>query len=291
MVDDQLPEPLQRFATDLHKDIGSMRTSAWTLLSQLTDRPEAAQPIAALKSRLALPPDDTSFESALLSEAARQSSPRVGLLAIDDGVRRLLERELQAMIALKKSAAVGSVDFRTLAKIATLRRFPAGPMDWEVDGLPRSTALSQLKAAHGPRFAWFLGTRLRAFKPLFFMHVAPAPRRRSLVIEKEVLRSWARMARSMEKQPEIRGIISVAWFLDPEAVKDNPHVEPLSRVFREGGLLVNIGPAPADAGFLEHNAARKAEFEAGRLQYQLGLGLWPREAAIRWARAHPELES
>src|SRR5689334_6950471 len=172
MVDDPLPEPLQEFATYLKKDIANMRTSAWTLLSQVTDRPETAQPIADQKTQLALPRDDVSFERALLSEAARQSLPRIGLLAIDDGVRRLLQRELEAMTALKKSAAVGSADFRTLAKIATLRRFTAGPMDWEVDGLPRSTALSQLKTAHGPRFAWFLGTRLRAFKPLFFMHVA-----------------------------------------------------------------------------------------------------------------------
>src|SRR3954454_8471125 len=106
MADDPLPEPLQRFATDLHRDIGNLRTSAWTLLSQVTDRPETAQPIADLKSQLALPREDVSFEGALLSETARQSLPRIGLLAIDDGVRRLLERELQAMMALKKSAAI-----------------------------------------------------------------------------------------------------------------------------------------------------------------------------------------
>ena len=54
---------------------------------------------------------------------------------------------------------------------------------------------------------------------------------------------------------------------------------------------MNTGAAQANAGFMEHSIQRKEEFESGKLQYRIGVALWPRQAAIDWARRRPDLEA
>jgi hypothetical protein len=205
---------------------------------------------------------------------------------VDPSVRRLLEKELRQLLSPKVSLEAGTYEFRTAAKFATLRRFPSGPMDWEVSRIPRAWLFRP--SFPGPfRLGWFLLSNGVGFGPCFYMHVAPNPRKRALVIESEVLKSYCRMARSLEFQPEVPAIIATAWFHDQAAVRDNPHLEVLNRPYlAHGGAIFNIGPAPADAGFLERNPQRKADYEAGRLRYQIGFAIWPRTAAIRWALDH-----
>jgi hypothetical protein len=164
-------------------------------------------------------------------------------------------------------------------------------MDWEIGGVPRSL-LMQIPRWDLLRVSLFIALKLGGLYPLFVIHVARRPKNRSLVIEKEVMRAYFRMARSLELQPSIRGIMAHAWFHGPEALAGDPHLACLSKPYLEaGGLITIAGPAGADAGFLEHNAARKVKLDAGNLSYRLGVALWPRRQAIAWARAHPELET
>ena len=98
------------------------------------------------------------------------------------------------------------------------------------------------------------------------------------------------MARSLALQPGVRALLAHAWFHDPAAVRDQPHLEVLSRPYLEhGGLIVPLAPAPATSGVLEGNAQRRADYLAGKVEYRYGFAIWPRAAAIRWANAHPEL--
>jgi hypothetical protein len=187
------------------------------------------------------------------------------------------------------SMTAGSYHFNRAAKMATLRRFPAGPMEWEVSGIPRSFFLQAAFPAN-LRFLAFVIFRLRGRAPCFFMHVAPSPRNRALSVPKEVLRSYYRMARSLQLQPGVRAFLAHAWFHDPAAVRDYPHLEVLSRPYvNHGGLITLLGPAPPSSGVLEGNAQRSADYLAGRVQYRYGFAIWPRDAAIQWADAHPEL--
>ena len=95
----------------------------------------------------------------------------------------------------------------------------------------------------------------------------------------------------MEMQPEVRALLACAWFHDPAAVRDYPHLEVLNRPYSTaGGLIARLGPAPASSGVLEGDSKRRADYLAGNLQYRYGFALWPRSAALRWAREHPELE-
>jgi hypothetical protein len=111
-------------------------------------------------------------------------------------------------------------------------------------------------------------------------------------MEREVLRAYYRMARSLELQPTIKGILSSAWFHDPTAVKRYPHLRWVSHPYLEAnGLITTAGPAPADSGFAENNVERQREFAKGELRFQIGIAVWPRCAAIEWTHKHPELAS
>jgi hypothetical protein len=231
------------------------------------------------------------FERALLRAAASVCEPRIGSVPVHDSVKTRLREEFRfyTQPSDKILFESGSYLFATGCQIVSLRRFPAGPIDWELDGIPRSW-LARIPKSDLPRVLLFLAFRLGGFRPMFTVHVARRPKNRSLLIAKEVRLAYFRMARSLEMQPGVRGIMTCAWFHGPEARANDPHLACLSEPYLEGGgLITSIGPASVDAGFLENNARRLEQVEAGNLNYRLGVALWPRAGAIAWANAHPEL--
>ena len=89
-----------------------------------------------------------------------------------------------------------------------------------------------------------------------------------------------------------RGLIAAAWFHDPRAEEENPHLAALNGPYREhGGLIVPLGPAGLDSGVLAGNAERRRKVESGEVSYRIHVAIWPRDAAIAWAHAHPECET
>jgi hypothetical protein len=256
---------------------------AWDVLNMETN----VEQVGALKKGAGLEGDEV--ERLLLWYATRQALPGVASLPVDESVRASLDQDLRQLHTMKVSMVAGSYHFDRAAKMATLRRFPAGPMEWELSGIPRSYFLKAAFPAN-VRFLAFVMVRLGGREPCFFIHVAPTPRNRALSVPKEVLRAYYRMVRSMQRQPEVRALLAHAWFHDPAAVRDYPHLEVLNRPYvNDGGLITLLEPAPPSSGVLEGNAQRSADYLAGKVQYKYGFAVWPRDAAIRWADANPEL--
>ena len=273
----EMPETLQRADCALRRIGTRAEDVAWAWLNHETN----IGPIEALKKAAGWEGDDV--ERLLLWHAARQALPLVPSLAVDTAVRGRLDQDLRQLSTLNVPMTAGSYHFDRAAKMATLRRFPAGPMEWEISGVPRSFFLQAAFPAN-LRFLGFVMFRLGGRSPCFFMHVAPAPRNRALSVPKEVLRSYYRIARSMQLQPHVRALLAHAWFHDPAAVRDYPHLEVLSQPYvHHGGLITLLAPAPPSSGVLVGNAQRSADYLEGRLQYKYGFCIWPRDAAIRWA--------
>ena len=283
--------------------LGATPADCARLAAQVNENPASLAPIHAWKRQAGGKYTGDALERVLLRAAAAENFPRIAGLPVPEQVKALLTQEFEfyarptGMTPAMTHAAThgtnpleaGGYPFVTACKVISLRRFPAGPLDWEIAGFPRSWLL-QVRTADLARVAWFLAARVGGFEPMFFTHVARRPKNRSLIIEKEVLRSYCRIAGALELQPGIKGILTASWFHDRAAVKNNPSLAALSRPYLEGGgLLAAMGRAPADAGFLEHNAGRKKAFDTGELQYRTGLAVWPRKAAIEWARGHRDL--
>ena len=273
--------------------LGKSPAECARMVAEITEIADTHAPARVWKQewRWAGGAEGDAFERALLRCAAAETAPQIENLPVYDTVKALLRDEFRfyTQPAAGSSFETGGYLFVTGCKVISLRRFPAGPMDWEISGFPRSWLLKMPKSDL-PRVVWFLCSRVGGFAPLFFMHVARRPKNRGLLVEKEVLRSYYRMTRSLELQPSIKGILASAWFHDPAVVAANPHLAWLNRPYlEEGGLIATTGPAAADAGFSEHNTDRERRHASGQLQYRIGVAIWPRAAALGWARQHPEL--
>jgi hypothetical protein len=261
---------------------------ATALLAAVEDNPSSHARILGLKQESGAPSEGDSFERELLEKASAEASSRLSSLRVDESVKTFFRKDFAdfARPSSRPRFLAGTYGFAAACKIATLRRFPAGPMDWEMGGFPRSWLLKP-SGLDRLRALWFLSTKTRGFAPMFFLHVASPPRNRLLVLEKEVDGMFQRIVHSLELQPEVKGILASAWFFDPRAVKENPHLEFLNRPFRDGGLVVMMDPADPTSGVLDRNRERKDRFERGELGYRIGAAIWPRAAAIEWLRSQP----
>jgi hypothetical protein len=174
-----------------------------------------------------------------------------------------------------------------LAGCAALTRFPAGQLDWEVSGLPRSYFL-RMPFRDLPRVCRALVRDLRGLRPCFTAHMG-VRRYPLLFVEAESHRSYHRMARSMAMQPDVKGLLMAAWFHSPETTRVSPHLSWTNRTpLAHGATLTDLGPAAPSDGFLTGNPDRQRLFEAGAYRPTIGLIIWPRPALLAWAAAHPE---
>jgi hypothetical protein len=283
-----LPEELSAASNALSRLGVRAESEAWTLLQQVESEASIG-PVGAVKEAAGCTGD--AVERLLLWHAARHAMAQLPALAVDSMVRAQLHQDLRELHASRVAVASGSYQFVRAAKMATLRRFPAGPMEWELGGIPRSCLL-KADFADSVRLLSFIAHRIGGWAPCFLMHVAPAPRNRGLTVPKMVMRAYYRMARSLQLQPGVRALMAHAWFHDPAAVREYPHLRVLNEPYTEhGGLIVTLEAAPASSGVIEGNHQRKSDYLAGKVVYRYGLALWPREAAIRWAEAHPQYAS
>ena len=287
---DSLPDDLRSTSETVLKAGLDRRELSLLLSRNAGSDSRSAKPIQDIKAQLGMAPEDDSLERLMIRLRAEDALGQIDGLPVHPFVKKSLDNDIQALLTTREPLTAGSYNFARAAKLVTLRRFPAGPMEWEVSGVPRSWLL-RARFADFFRLLTFVTTRLGGFQPCFFMHVAPRPRSLALVMEREVMRAYYRMARSLELQPEVRGIVASAWFHDPQAVADNPHLEALSRPYtKNGGIIVLLEKADEASGVLEGSPKRRMLFEQGLLSYRNGLALWPRAEVLAWAEAHPEYE-
>lgn len=266
------------------------------LLAHVASHSAARERIAAVKRAIANDPPpspDTALERLLILRAVARSIGRVSALPVSDAVKTLFYEEF--MLYARPDArrapllAIGQGGFTAACEVATLRRFPAGQLHWNLSGLPRRMLLD-VPPPLIPRTLAFVAWRMHGFAPAFFSHVNGLRRNRFVWLEEESNRSYYRMATSLDAQPRTLGLVTRSWFHDPELAATSPHLAWTNRVILEnGGFVVRAGEAGPDEGFLSNNEARRRAYETGQYRPHLGLVLWPRDEMMAWARRNPGL--
>jgi hypothetical protein len=178
--------------------------------------------------------------------------------------------------------------FISMAKVVTLRRFPAGQLHVERSGIPRSW-LARLGPRELARVLFFLGRHVGGLGPFFFHHLAWRRKNRFLILEREQNRSYSRIAQSLALHPEVRGLATESWLHSPETFRVSPHLAWLNRPFEEhGGIVIVLGAASESSGVFTGSAVRKRLYDEGQFHPTTALVIWPRAAMLRWAASHPE---
>lgn len=292
---DQLP-----LAEGIHR-LGKSGSECAAMIASVTESPKTYTPILDLKKRLraaGIECGSDSLERVLLGYAAQQSEGKIDSLPVPQSVRDLIRKQFRFLTqppgpGVPALAVDGEENdpFIAASKMCTLRRFPAGPIDWVVSGLPRSWLL-KMPPLDVPKVLRFVFQEFGGIKPAFYVHIAHPPRNRSLIIQKEVRKAYFRMVRALILQPEIKGVMCATWLHDPVAIEMYPHLAHLNEPYLSlgGKLVTNLGPAPPESGFMKYNSERRDLYERGKVTFKSVLAMWPRKAAIEWAQQNSTLE-
>lgn len=269
-----------------------MLAEARSLLPDVRTDGPAMSRLANLKERLAqtgMPVAHGAFERFLIVTASAEATGRLDGLPIDDRVRQLFLHnfEMYAAARVAEPFDLKRSSFIAMGRIATVSRYPAGQLDWEVSGLPRSWIVRTRLHAF-PRLLQVVG-ELRGLGPAFFSHLNPNRPNQHTLLERESLRSYHRMALSMERQPGIRGLVTASWLHSRDTHLVSPHLAWLNNVFRQnGGYIVPLGRVDPGCGVLR-SPERQRAYDAGTFVPTEALVIWPRAAMLDWAHGHEEL--
>lgn len=232
-----------------------------------------------------------SLERLLLLRSAVQALDRVPQLPVSEDVKRLFCESFHYMAAPPDGVTFNAArdSFVALCKVASLRRFPAGQYHWEISGLPRSWVL-KVSGRDRLTLMWWIATKLKGFAPICFIHLNAHRKNRFVLTERESERSYFRVAQALALQPHLKGLVTSSWLNSPDTFAISPHLAWINRTFVEnGGFVATMGPAEPDCGVLARSPERTQAYQAGTFTPTLGLVVWPREAMLAWAAAHPEL--
>lgn len=264
--------------------------SAFQLLSGIGSDGDPSGAVGRVCSCSADSAEPHLAERTLLLLAALHAHLEMPRLAVDDRVKKLLAAEFEFFanppaVWIPRFAHT-DVRFREMARIATLRRFPAGQFHWERSGLPRSWLL---RSASPIRLLRHVLTNMRGFAPYWEIHLNARRKNRLVLLESEANRSYYMIARSLERQPSVRGLMTASWLFCRTTAQVTPRMAWLRQVPESAGALIDdIGPAPPTSGFLTGSEERRAKYERGEYRPQIACVLWPRASLIAWADSHPE---
>lgn len=283
LTEDPFPKILQ------HLDQYAEPASAFRLLSQVT-MSGCGDTVSELASSAGRDLNEPAVERALLLLASQDAADKIPVLPVSERVKELFADEFEFFA--KPSAPwvskfrYDNVRFREMARIATLRRFPAGQFHWEPAALPRSWTVTSRQCFALLPYALF---KVGGFSPLVELHLNERRKNRGTLLEREAKISYYRTAESLEKQPEVKGIMHVGWMYSRSAAEVSPHLAWLRAVPESGGAVVaDLGTALEDAGFLIGSRERRKRYEDGTYRPRMGCVVWARKELIAWANGHPE---
>jgi len=265
--------------------------AAFQLLLRVTatETPEELRQLCDSNPQIA---ESNGVERSLLLLASQHAASQVPALPISHRVKQLFADEFD-FYANPSPAWIphfrhADLRYREMARIATLRRFPAGQFHWEITGLPKSWLLQT------PRVLTLLSHvigRMGGFAPLFEFHINSRRRNRLVLLEKEGNISYYRTAQALAMQPQVKGLMLASWLYCEGTAKVSPHLAWLRTVPQNGGALaVDLGPVPEDAGFLTGSEERRLLYQQGAYRPRMGCVLWARRDLIAWAEQHPEFD-
>jgi hypothetical protein len=243
-------------------------------------------------ARAGFTPESASLERFLLLRCCLHVLDEVERLPVSPRVRGLVYDAFEQFASpperLVSDFALGGYPFVAMCKIASLRRMPAGQLEWERSGIPRSYFL-RVPAREVVRLVRFVLRETGGLRPLFTPHFSIFRKHWLVLREREMNRSYYQMALALREQPAIRGMVAAGWLYSPATYEVSPHLSWLRRgIVENGGFAVSVGPGGAGTGVLTRSVRRRQLFEANSFEPAEELVIWPREAMLRWAAANPQ---
>jgi hypothetical protein len=266
------------------------------LLSAYPQQPESVATIKRLKAKLQVGVSDGggNLERYALLQALSVSLTKISASPVANSVKGCFVSTCNEIAAnapqWRPFYDESSIHFMEAAKLAVLQRYPAGDLVFAFyDRLPYAWAL-KICPWHLPGFVRQLLIVHRGIGPWVSPHINNGRPSHTLMLKARSLRSLWRIAKSLELNPDVKGLYAVSWFLSAEAGRVFPHIAWMRTMYTdEGAYAVDMEAAPGDSGLMVGSAQRQKLYEERKFNPRRSLVLWPREQLLAWAARHPEL--
>jgi len=226
-----------------------------------------------------------------LLQALREALRRLPALAADDSVKWLFCATCAQVADAEPDPcfALDSQTFYQIAHVATLRWLPAGELCLEVTALPRAWLL-RIAPLDLPKVVAELWRGFGGLGPTVTTHLWSWRANPFLILKSEHERALWRVAETIRRRSDIRGVMIDGWMHSREAGQAFPHLAWVRGFFVEqGAILADMGPAPPTSGFLTGSAKRRRLYQDGTFRPRRALVLWRRDALLAWADRRPDL--
>jgi len=197
------------------------------------------------------------IERSLLIRTSVLSLGRLSELPVHESVKYLFCKEFSlfaqgsmpaARYAYTAHPSFAWSTFFAMTKIALLERFPGGQLHWEVSRFRRRW-FKRIRVPALPKALSFFTKKARALHPYFQWHIGDTTMKVPFLLEREAMKTFYRMAATLEKQPPIRAIMGMSWLHSTETQRVSPHLAFLNRPFIEsGGIYLDLGYPKPDSG-------------------------------------------
>lgn len=180
--------------------------------------------------------------------------------------------------------------FRDLARLATLRRHPAGDYVFDFSPvLPRSWLLKAHPSAL-PGLLYKVLVECGGWGPTVAPHINSGRANQLFLRKEEFERSLARIARALAMRPDVKALATNSWLLSAATAGKSPNLAWFRTFFAgQGAYLIDMEPAASDAGFRVGSVQRRRLHDSACFFPRDTLALWPRRDVLAWAAAHPDL--
>lgn len=180
--------------------------------------------------------------------------------------------------------------FRDLARLSTLRRFPAGDCVFDFyPFMPRHWFLKVAPMA-APGLLYKVLVETGGWGPHISPHLNSGRPNQLQMNKHEWEQSIWRLAKTMELRPEIRALVTDSWLISKETGEQFPNLAWVRAFFvNAGAYLIDMEPAANDSGLRDGSARRKQLHEHGKFCPRNTFVIWPRADVMTWASSHNEL--
>lgn len=271
------------------------RVDAWRAYQRAMEPRNPARPMTLVGgNRRSVAMDDLApaevanqFAYFLCVHAMVRSLDEIATLRVPEDVKDLILDEFDARCeegAARQYDRYSLADSEGWNQIAScgLQRLPLGLYVFNIAGIPRSNWF-RCPAIEKVALGKFLAFEMRGLSPVLEVHLPRLTNRH--VTEPEVDASHLRLARVAQMNPEMKGLYSSAWYIDPAVAAIQPRLAFLREFFEQnGGFVHKLGVTESSiADATRKSATRRRLYEEGKYQPTAWARYWPRAAMLRWA--------
>ncbi|WP_088330330.1 hypothetical protein [Lacimicrobium sp. SS2-24] len=274
---EQLKHQLQEQTDWLEPEVlldGIKNRTAW---QPYHDLPELKRVVSKLESER--PELLSVLLQFLLVRLIKDFNPKLLAFNISEDIATLYQQSFERILGQSPSEKADDRYFKDLALVSGAL-FPAGERVVEPFSVLQRSLMFNAGVTQSLQFIKS-GLLAGGYKPVFRLHVHLAEQ--SHLSENSWRLTCLRLAKMLELNPDIKGIVGSSWYYDPQVPAISPHLGFVNKLLAENGAYWFFSHVESsNSGAFATSRTRKQAFDAGKYIPRNYVVFWPRRRVLNW---------